>query len=239
MNRDLLNRDLRPPRRRRLLGTAGTVIVLLATGACSGSDAEDAATRPTATGAGAVTTAAITTVTADGSTAATTTVGPSTSGPGTSADVPSTTAAPPATATGATVPVATVAPQAPTPIGTPASDGGGVEFAIASVTAVEGEASGPGEIGGPAVQVTVTATNRSTAPVDLSLALVDLRHGAEQVPASPLSIGSTPFSGGIAAGATTTAVYVFAVPLDQRSAVRIYVSARPDLPAVVFEGPVA
>jgi hypothetical protein len=162
---------------------------------------------------------------------------PASSVPGTEAGGTSSVLPPQPTGQGAVVTVVTVAPQPATPIGTPAADAGGLQFRIDSVEAVDGEASGPGEIGGPALQVTLSATNTSSAPIDLSLTLVDLRHGADQVPASPFSLGTTPFAGALAPGATASGVYVFGVPVERRAQVRIYVNAQPELPAVVFEGP--
>lgn len=139
-------------------------------------------------------------------------------------------------ATGATVAVATIAPAPPTPIDESADDGGGLRFSVESMVAVDGEASGPGEIGGPALQITLLTTNTSTTPVDVSHTLVDLRHGAELQPAAPFALGTTPFSGTLAPGRSATAVHVFAVPVDRRSVVQIHVNARPGLPTIVFEG---
>lgn len=224
----------------RLLRLAAVALVGIAAVACSGDDAPDAATSGSAVGPTIDTGAGV-----DGSdpssTTGNTTVAPGATGvdtsqPGVDGGAVTTVLPPPPTGQGATVPVATIAPQPATPIGTPAADAGGLQFAIDSLVAVEGEASAPGEIGGPALQVTLRATNTSTAPIDLALTLVDLRHGTDETPASPFSIGTTPFAGSLAPGASVTGVYVFGVPAERRAQLRIYVNARPELPAVVFEG---
>ena len=223
----------------RLLQLVAVSLVGITVVACSGDDSPDAATNastPTTTTVIDPGTAGTDPVATSGGSAVPTSSGTAPTVPGTDGAAASTVLPPPPTGQGATVPVATLAPQPPTPIGTPAADAGGLQFAIDALAAVEGEASAPGEIGGPALQLTLRATNTSAAPVDLSLTLVDLRHGAEEVSASPFSIGTTPFTGTLAPGASTTGVYVFSVPAERRAQVRIYVNARPELPAVVFEG---
>lgn len=232
---------------RRLLGAATVVLLAVAAPACSGSG-------PGSTGtAGPLPSSSTPLATSVPTSAPTiepaTSVGPGDptapvitdsagSGPETTAGATTSVVAPPPTGQGGTVPVATIPPQPPTPIDSPATDAGGLQFSIGSLIAIQGEPSGPGEVGGPALQLTLTAVNTSSAPVDVSLTLVDLRHGTDQVPAAPFALGTTPLVGTLAPGASATGVYVFGVPLDQRSEVRIYVSARPDLPAVVFEGAV-
>jgi hypothetical protein len=226
------------PRHSRPLLVASVTLLGLIASACSGADGPDDVTGATLTASTeAVATTAPVPVDTTGagssvppSTAATSTV-PATDTAGTSS-VP----APVATGQGVVVPVVTVAPQPATPIGVPASDAGGLRFAIESIDAVQGEASAPGEIGGPAVEVTVRATNTSNAPIEVSFTTVDLRHGADEVPAAPFAIGTSPLSGRLGPGASATGVYVFAVPEQRREQVRIYVTARPELPAVVFEG---
>lgn len=214
------------------------VVALMGVGvtSCSGSDGADQATA-TSSAAPTETNGASTTVVAPVGTAEAGSSVPTSSGPpATDAVGSSTVPAPVAGGQGAVVPVATVAPQAATPLGAPATDAGGLRFAIDSIEAVEGEASAPGEIGGPALRVTLRTTNTSSSPVDLSLTVVDLRHGADEVPAAPFTIGTSPLSGTLAPGASATGVYVFAVPEQRRDQVTIYVNARPELPSVVFEG---
>jgi hypothetical protein len=224
----------------RLVRIAAIAAVSLATVACSGpDDSTTGPSGPTATNATAPSSVVPGSdpTSIGGGSVAPSASDPAASVPGTEAGGTSSVLPPQPTGQGAVVAVVTVAPQPATPIGTPAADAGGLQFSIDSVEAVDGEASGPGEIGGPALQVTLSVTNTSTAPIDLSLTLVDLRHGADQVPASPFSLGTTPFAGALAPGATASGVYVFGVPVERRSQVRIYVNAQPELPAVVFEGP--
>ena len=224
----------------RIVRIAAIAAVGIVAVACSGADDTTAgpsgSTATTAPATGSIVPGSDPTSTGDSSVAPSAS-DPASSVPGTEAGGTSSVLPPQPTGQGAVVTVVTVAPQPATPIGTPAADAGRLQFRIDSVEAVDGEASGPGVIGGPALQVTLSATNTSSAPIDLSLTLVDLRYGADQVPASPFSLGTTPFAGALAPGATASGVYVFGVPVERRSQVRIYVNAQPELPAVVFEGP--
>lgn len=137
----------------------------------------------------------------------------------------------------ATVPVNTVVPAPPVAIGDEADAGTGMTFRLAQLEAVKGEATGPGEIAGPAVRVTVVATNDSASPVLLEGAVVDVIYGQAKTSASPLSgPGVVRFEGEVAPGGSATGVYVFDVPVDQRGAITVLVSYLASVPPVVFEG---
>lgn len=139
---------------------------------------------------------------------------------------------------GDTVPVQTVVTAPPVAIDDVADPGTGMSFRVDRLEAVQGEANGPGEIAGPAVRVTVTASNDTGAPVLLETIVVDLVYGPDRTSAAPLSgPGSVRFSGELAQGASATGVYVFDVPVDQRDEVSVIVSYTAAVSPVVFTGP--
>ncbi|MCB0998324.1 MAG: hypothetical protein KDB40_03425 [Acidimicrobiales bacterium] len=139
---------------------------------------------------------------------------------------------------GDTVPVQTVDTQPPVSIDDVADAGTGMQFRLERLEAVQGEANGPGEIAGPAVRVTVVATNDSNAAVLVEGLVVDLVYGPDQTSAAPLSgPGVVRFAGEIAPRASQTGVYVFDVPVDQRAEVSVVVSYLASVSPVVFTGP--
>ncbi|SHN70786.1 hypothetical protein SAMN05660350_01783 [Geodermatophilus obscurus] len=118
-----------------------------------------------------------------------------------------------------------------------AAVGDGVTGTVESLEATEGTATGPGNVAGPAVRVTVRLANGTAEPVSFDGAVVTLAHGAEQVPASPLDDPSArPFSGVVDPGDSAVGVYVFTVGQDARGAVTVSVGYRPGAPYLVFTG---
>jgi hypothetical protein len=119
----------------------------------------------------------------------------------------------------------------------PATVGDGVTGSLESLEAVEGTATGPGNVAGPAVRVTVRLENGTAGPVSLDGAVVTLTHGAEQSPASPLDDPSAvPFSGVVDPGDSAVGVYVFTVAEEARESVTVSVGYRPGAPYLVFTG---
>lgn len=113
----------------------------------------------------------------------------------------------------------------------------GVTVAITGLEAVDGEATGVGEISGPAVRVSVEFVNGSDAEVDLRTVQVTADSGPDRTASSELSgPGVVPFPARLAAGDRATAVYVFAVPADQRESFRVFVDPVVTAPVVLFEG---
>ena len=84
--------------------------------------------------------------------------------------------------------------------------------------------SGPGEVAGPALAVTVKISNNSSKSVDVSSAVVTLLDAEGQVgtptPASP----AAPFTGSLQPGASASGVYVFGIAKTQRNPINVYVS---------------
>ena len=128
---------------------------------------------------------------------------------------------------------------APVPINAPATLQPGVTATVAGLEAVAGEASGPGEVAGPAIRFTVTVQNQSAQPVSLERALVHVDGGADKAPALQLSgPGAASFPASVDAGATASAVFVFLLPVDQRDPIDIYLNHQVASPIAAFSGAV-
>lgn len=137
----------------------------------------------------------------------------------------------------------TVAPSGPsTPIeeelGSTVEVQGKSTLTITGVQAITAEGRGPGEVGGPAVAVTIEVVNRGTEPLDVSLANVNMEDSAGQANSGMTGPPAQWFTGSVPAGERATGVYVFTVPEANRNPVHIEVSVNPTLPTVVFTGPV-
>lgn len=159
---------------------------------------------------------------------------------------PDATSGPSPTETPVLPPSSTDAPTAPVPETTApavaldeeASFGTGVTGRLTAVESVDGEASGPGEVAGPAVRVTVELHNGTSEALALNKVVVDVFSGADLAPGEPLSgPGIRWFEGTLEPGGDATGVYVFGVPADRRDQVQVRVSYDPLAPTVLFEGP--
>ena len=113
----------------------------------------------------------------------------------------------------------------------------GVVASIAKLEAVDGEASGPGEVAGPSVRVTVSIVNDTTKSVALDTAVIVAYYGSDQTPAAELSgPGVSYLPASVGAGKSVTGTYVFSIPVDQRDDVRIVLDYSVDVPPLVFRG---
>jgi hypothetical protein len=112
----------------------------------------------------------------------------------------------------------------------------GVTVRVKSLDGVDGEATLPGEVSGPAVRAELEVYNASTVPVDLATVVVNLAYGTGRTPANTFSTGTSSFPASVAAGDTATGVYVFAVPADAQDDLRLTFDYAVDVPVVVFEG---
>jgi hypothetical protein len=121
----------------------------------------------------------------------------------------------------------------------PAPVGNGVVATLPRIESIQASATGPGNIAGPALRVTVQVTNGTDQPVALGGVATNLYLGPDRTPASPVDDPSqAPFTGSVAPGASATAVYVFSVPADARSAVTVEVGYQAGAPLLQFTGPV-
>lgn len=137
-----------------------------------------------------------------------------------------------------TVAVGTVVELDPIPLDDTGDFGTGLSVRLAAIEPIDGEARSPGEISGPALRVTVEATNRSDQPISLARSQIEVTYGADRTPGIALSgSGTTPFDASVAPGASSSAVVVFVVPTDQRTAVQVAVTQTTGSPIVLFEGP--
>jgi hypothetical protein len=138
----------------------------------------------------------------------------------------------------ATVPsrVQPVAP--PAPIGSDAPFGGGITTRIISIKRIHAQANGPGEISGPAVQVTFEIRNQSKKKIDLGSVTaneVDSK-GAPGVPMG--SSPASPFRGSLAPGGRAKGTYVFSTRSQRSGKVTVTLSYSVDAPILQFVGDV-
>lgn len=134
------------------------------------------------------------------------------------------------------VPSAARKTKAPVPLAGTADFGTGVTAHLTSVTAVQAQAAGPGEVAGPALKVAVRLTNDSDAAISLVGVVVTIAD-ANGTPGVQMSqSGSSPFRGSLAAHASADAVYVFTIPAGHRNPVTVNLSYSSEAPVVLFVG---
>lgn len=226
--------------------TAGVMLLVLA-GCGSGSkDVSAAATSPSAAAPSTSSAAAPSTSAAAPSTTGAPSAAPSSAAQTTggsnpaAAPAPAAGAAPAAQGTGniaQVVPTKTLAVSPPVGLKATSAVGGGLSVALSDVRSTTATARLPGEVGGPAVSVKVTYTNRSDRPVDLRAVTVNLA-GADEVPADLIGTASTPMGAAVAAGATASGTYVFSNKPALVQPVSISVLSSTGAPVARFVGPV-
>jgi hypothetical protein len=125
------------------------------------------------------------------------------------------------------------------PLDGAAAVGNGIVATLPQIEAIQGSATGPGNIAGPALRVTVRIENGTGEAVALGGVAVNMYYGPERTPASPLDDPSRrSFDGMLAAGESADGVYVFSIPEDARSTVVIEVGYQAGAPLLLFTGPV-
>jgi len=146
-----------------------------------------------------------------------------------------------------TAPEDTVAPTepgarptaSPVDLEGPASPSPSVEVALTSIEAVTGEATIPGEVGGPSLRITVEVTNGTDAAIDLTSAVTNLYYGDDLTPAiSLLEPGSLALPSTVAPGQRASGVSVFLVPVEARGLVTVEFDLSTDATVVLFVGSV-
>jgi cytoskeletal protein RodZ len=137
-------------------------------------------------------------------------------------------------------PAVTASTPQPTKTATISSPAPIVKALTAEVTkmeAVQGKATGPGEIAGPSVRFTITITNSTGKKVDLSSTVVNAYAGADSAPAIPLQgPGGKSFPSSVAAGGSATGVFVFNIAKADRGHVEVTVDTSVRNPVVAFKG---
>ncbi len=115
----------------------------------------------------------------------------------------------------------------------------GVTGSLIAVRSVDGQAAGPGDVAGPAVMVTVRLVNGTARDISLDAVSVNLFHGADRTPGSPLADPRRmPFTGTLPAGAAVEGIAVFTVPSDDRDRIDVEIGYRPGRSVAVFSGSV-
>lgn len=135
-----------------------------------------------------------------------------------------------------TVASAAITTQAPTGLAATAAFGTGVTVRVVSIASITANAQQPGEVTGPAAEVTLSMTNASTKAVSLTDVVVDLQDGAGIPSVSMSASPAAPFTGQLPAGQTAQAVYVFSLAAGHRNPVSIAVSYTVQAPVVRFVG---
>lgn len=121
----------------------------------------------------------------------------------------------------------------------PAQPAEGVRVSLASIVAISGQASVPGEVEGPALQITVDVANLSDSEALTDTMIVNVYYGPERTPANILVRPRQDLPLQIPAGETAKGVYAFSVPEAARGQVVVEVDLSVDLPVVLFEGAVS
>jgi hypothetical protein len=113
---------------------------------------------------------------------------------------------------------------------------GDVTVAVVEVVEFEAKARVAGEIGGPAVAVTVSLNNDSGATLDGNQVTVTASDGDDR-PLLPLSAEpSDPFEGDLPDGRSARAVYLFSLPDGTQIPITITINPSPEAPVAVFVG---
>jgi len=134
-------------------------------------------------------------------------------------------------------PTATVSTKPPVPIDKPDEVERGLTARVSKLESVTGEATGPGEIAGPALRAAITLSNDSGQALDLSSTVVNLYYGSAETPASALSgPAAAELPRRVKAGGKATGRFVFSVPAEERSDVLITVDYSVETPVVAFRG---
>ncbi|MCB5274221.1 hypothetical protein BJG92_01751 [Arthrobacter sp. SO5] len=114
---------------------------------------------------------------------------------------------------------------------------GGVSATITELEAVQGEATGIGEVAGPSVRFKVTVTNDTAKAISLDAAVVDVSYGKDEEPAGQLSgPDGVVFPASVEPGTSGVGVFVFSVPPDARDKVKIHFNLEAETPVATFEG---
>jgi hypothetical protein len=112
--------------------------------------------------------------------------------------------------------------------------GGSVTANIVESKTITGVARGVGEVGGPAIELTIQIKNGSSAPIQLNAINVSVEDSAS-VPAGSLSGDpASPLIGTLESGASATGVFVFALPPSPQDPMHVAVSYAAGFPVALF-----
>lgn len=134
------------------------------------------------------------------------------------------------------VPEVTIPTNPPVPLTGTADFGGQITARLSEVKQIDATAKVPGEISGPALQVSVEISNSSADAIGLDSVSVNLST-KDGTPASPITTDpAAPLSGVLAPGEKRSGVYVFTVPSDALGDVSVDVLYSAGAPIVLFQG---
>lgn len=136
------------------------------------------------------------------------------------------------------VPYEEVTPEPPVPLTATADFRTGLTVQVTDIESVRSVAQRPGEISAPALRLTLQAHNSSGEPISLDGMVVTLEYGADRTPAINVhEPAGAPFEGVLAPGDSVHGVYVFNVPDEARSQIRVTTSYTGEAPTLVLAGP--
>jgi cytoskeletal protein RodZ len=127
----------------------------------------------------------------------------------------------------------------PVDIDEPAVVEKGVTVSLTSIEPIEGQATVPGDVAGPALLITVKAVNKSKDDINTPAVIVNVFYGDDETPASILTRPREDFPPVLAAGKAESGQFAFTVPTDERGDIRIEVDLSVGSPVVLFEGSVS
>lgn len=116
--------------------------------------------------------------------------------------------------------------------------GTGVTARLVDLAAIRGEGVARGEVGGPALLVTIRLQNEGADVIPLSSVVVNAYHGSDATPAVALFTDerSDPLAGSLEPGGSARGTYVFVVPRSDRDSLLVTVSYEAGEPLVAFTG---
>ncbi|WP_299956301.1 hypothetical protein [uncultured Modestobacter sp.] len=115
----------------------------------------------------------------------------------------------------------------------------GLTVTLPAIEAIDAVGTGPGNVSGPALAVTVRVANGTAEPISLDGVQVTVAYSEEETAASPVNDpAAAPVQGVLAPGASAQGRYVFSVPVGGRGLVTVIVGHAAGAPLLVFQGPV-
>ncbi len=105
-----------------------------------------------------------------------------------------------------------------------------------SAKAINATAHGPGEIGGPAVELSLRFANGGSHAVSLGSVVVNVYDSSKDPASAIAGPPAKPVSGSLAAHRTTVGRYVFTVAPSKRKPITISVSYSAAAPVVLIVG---
>lgn len=113
----------------------------------------------------------------------------------------------------------------------------GVDLEIADVESIIGKAEITGEVGGPALRITLEVTNNTSKPVAINTAVTNLYYGPDRKPASSiLRPGSKALPKTVAPGKTVSGKVNYTVPRKNRARLLLEVNLDNAFRTVEFNG---